>query len=104
MNLKTLWEKSYKGKKEIVDYSGREIRLVDLGNSSSPYEPTIDHIRPLSFGGADNEGNCVICSRITNAEKGDRFPTWTANGRVFQARKVKGSHGVYQIWGQDNGD
>jgi mannose-6-phosphate isomerase-like protein (cupin superfamily) len=74
------------------------ISSLDQGNDfSSIKEPTLDHIRPLSKGGKDVLQNLTICNRITNQEKGDRFSTWNANGKTFQAIRVKGNRAAYQI-------
>jgi len=99
VDLKTLWRKFYKDEREAFDYSGRLMKLSDEGKDESEFCPTIEHIRPKSKGGDENEGNLLICSRITNLEKGDSFPTWNANGKTFQVKRVKGQRGVYEIWG-----
>lgn len=71
-----------------------------IGNSSSRFCPTIDHIRPISQGGKDCLENIIICNRITNQEKADSFPNWSANGNRFQAKRVRGTsdeYGIYQL-------
>lgn len=67
------------------------------GNPNSNYHPTLDHIRPLSKGGADVLDNIIICHRDTNEEKADKFPHWEANNRRFHAVRVKGSRVAYEI-------
>lgn len=42
--------------------------------------------------------NIVICNRITNEEKADKFPTWSTNGTMFQAKRVKGTSNEYDIY------
>ena len=69
-----------------------------IGNQHSRFCPTIDHIRPLSNDGKDSIENIIICNITTNAEKGDSFPCWQTNGKQFQARKVKGTSGEYDIF------
>lgn len=58
-------------------------------------------IRPLSQGGKDIKGNIEICHRDTNEEKADSFPNWTANGKRFQAKRVKGTSDEYDIYQLD---
>ena len=87
--IKELWNEFY-GKEEIAfDYAGRLMLRSACGNPNSAYQPTIDHIRPLSEGGKDIKGDIVICHRLTNEEKADCFPHWKANGFRFHARRAK---------------
>ena len=96
-----LWNKRFKNREEVYDYSGRLMKKSACGNPNSKYHPTLDHIRPTSQGGKDIEGNIEICHRDTNEEKADSFPTWTANGKMFQAKRVKGTSGEYKIYPLD---
>lgn len=68
------------------------------GNSHSAYHPTLDHIRPLSKGGADVLENIIVCHRDTNEEKVDNFPHWKANSKRYKATRVKGSRIAYKIF------
>ena len=95
--VKELWEKRYGNAEEIIDYAGRRILKSACGNPYSGFQPTIDHIRPLSKGGRDVEGNIEICHYDTNAEKGDAFSTWHTNERTFQAKRIKGTSTDYYI-------
>jgi len=90
ISLVDLWRKRYGQRDEATDYSGRKMMLSAHTNPKSNYQPTLDHVRPLSNGGRDIEANIEICNRQTNAEKADRFPCWTANGKRFCAKKRKG--------------
>ena len=92
-----LWNKRYDGKEEIYDYAGRLMKKSACGNPDSKFHPTLDHIRPLSKGGEDIEGNIEICHRLTNEEKADTFSTWTTNGKTFQAKRKKGKRDEYKI-------
>lgn len=98
-SIQELWKEKYGRKTSAVDYAGREMRITDLSHPKSEFEPTIDHIRPLSQGGTDNLENMIICNRLTNAEKKDIFPTWKANEKFFQAKRIRGKKGVYEIIG-----
>ena len=92
-----LWTTRFGYKEDVYDYSGRLMKKSAIGNPMSMFEPTIDHIRPLSKGGSDNEENLIICNRLTNQEKADAFSTWNTNGRTFQAVRVKGNRSAYKI-------
>lgn len=100
-NLIYLWEQIYPHANEVVDYAGRRMLKSAIGNQQSQYCPTIDHIRPLSLGGKDTLANIIICNRITNEEKADSFPNWSANGQRFQAKRVRGTSDEYDIYQLD---
>lgn len=97
IHSKRIVERAIWKKEEIVDYAGRVMMKSACGNRNSRYEPTIDHVRPLSKGGRDVKENLVICHWETNAEKGDKFPHWQANGKRLKAIKVKGSTNGYEV-------
>ena len=73
------------------------MKKAACGDPRSKFHPTLDHIRPLSKGGADVLENIKVCHRDTNAEKADCFPHWKANGKSFHAERVKGSRVAYKI-------
>ena len=100
-NLIYLWEQIYPHTNEVIDYAGRRMLKSAIGNQQSQYCPTIDHIRPLSLGGKDTLANIIICNRITNEEKADSFPNWSANGQRFQAKRVRGTSDEYDIYQLD---
>ena len=95
------WNKIFGNKTEIYDYAGRLIKKSACGNPYSKFFPTIDHIRPLSRGGCDILANIIICHRDTNEEKGDSFPHWMANGRRYQAMRIRGTRNEYEIYEQE---
>ena len=95
--VKDLWNEIYGKKEEVVDYAGRLMKKSACGNPNSQYEPTVDHIRPLSSGGKNIKGNLVICHWETNEEKGNQFPHWKGNDRRFKAIRKKGSKNAYDI-------
>lgn len=100
-SITQLWDHIFRGQNEVYDYAGRRIVRSAIGNRRSSCCPTIDHIRPLSQGGKDCLENIVICNQITNEEKADSFPSWSANGKRFQARRVKGTTNEYDIYQLD---
>ncbi len=92
-----VWEKHYGKQEDVLDYTGRLMKKSACGNPNSKFQPTLDHIRPLSKGGSDVLENIIICHRDTNAEKGDKFPAWKANGKRYHAVRVKGSRTAYEV-------
>ena len=96
-----LWNERYGNLEEVYDYSGRLMKKSACGNPNSKYHPTLDHIRPTSKGGKDIKGNIEICHRVTNAEKAESFPNWKANGKMFQAKRVRGTSDEYKIYQLD---
>ena len=95
--VKILWNELYGKQEEVCDYAGRLMKKSACGNPHSSYQPTIDHIRPLSNGGKDTKANIVICHYETNEEKGDSFPHWKTNGLRFHAKKKNGIQNGYEI-------
>lgn len=90
--VKDLWNESYGKKEKACDYAGRRMLKSACGNKNSQYEPTIDHIRPLSDSGKDIKQNIILCHWETNSEKADAFPHWKANGKCFHAEKNRGNN------------
>ena len=96
-NTITVWNAVYGDRPEATDYAGRLMKKSACGNPNSAYHPTLDHIRPLSMGGADVPENIIICHRDTNEEKADCFPHWKTNHFRFHAIRVRGSRNAYEI-------
>ena len=96
-SIKELWNEIYGKKEQAYDYAGRLMLKSACGNPHSAYQPTIDHIRPISKGGKNVKSNIVICRWETNEEKGDFFPHWQANGHRFHARRTNGESNRYGI-------
>ena len=92
-----IWNRVFGIRQEAYDYAGRLMKKSACGNPNSAYEPTLDHIRPLSDGGRDILGNILICRYDTNEEKADRFPHWKTNGRRFHACRADDCRGAYEI-------
>lgn len=97
-NTVDVWNHFYGNVEEVKDYAGRLMKKSACGNPNSRFHPTLDHIRPLSLGGADVIDNIEVCHRDTNEEKSDNFPHWKANGKRFHAQRVKGSRVAYEIY------
>ena len=96
-SVKMLWEELYGKKEEAFDYAGQRMLKAACGNPNSAYQPTIDHIRPLSRGGKDVRENIILCHRDTNEEKADHYPHWKVNNISFHAEKTKGKRNGYTI-------
>jgi 5-methylcytosine-specific restriction endonuclease McrA len=92
-----LWNERYGNKEDVYDYSGRLMKKSAIGNPNSNYEPTLDHIRPISKGGKDVLENLIVCNRITNQEKAEKFSTLKTNDITFQAVRDKGNIAAKQI-------
>lgn len=97
-NIKDVWNYCFGNKEEVYDYTGRLMKKSACGNPNSSFQPTIDHIRPLSQGGSDVLENIIVCHCDTNEEKADDFPHWKANGKRYKAQRVKGSRVAYEIY------
>ena len=97
LNIIEVWNMVYGFKQEVYDYAGRLIKKSACGKPNSRFHPTLDHIRPLSQGGANVIDNIVICHSDTNEEKANNFPHWSTNGKRFKAIRVRGSRVAYEI-------
>lgn len=97
-NIIEVWNEKYGRKEEAYDYAGRLMKKSACGNPKSRFQPTLDHIRPLSNGGCDILENIIICHRDTNAEKANLFPHWETNGNRYLAMRVRGTRGAYKIF------
>ena len=96
-SVKELWNEIYGKKEQAYDYAGRLMLKSACGNPHSVYQPTIDHIRPISKGGKDVRQNIVICHWETNEEKGNSFPHWKANDHRFHAKKTNSESSGYHV-------
>ena len=96
-SVKELWDETYGKTERVHDYAGRLMLKSACGNPHSAYQPTIDHIRPISAGGKDVRQNIVICHWETNEEKGNSFPHWKANDHRFHAKKTNSESSGYHV-------
>lgn len=76
-----VWEKalwiSGIGTNEIKeDRCGARMRRGDYGDTNSRYGWEIDHIRPVSTGGKDEDSNLQPLQWQNNRHKGDDYPNW----------------------------
>ena len=90
----SLWSKRYGKASKIKDFAGREILKAAYGNRNSEYGWNVDHILPQSKGGKTNDSNLVCCHILTNDEKANKFPCFTANGKQFEILKVENHYEI----------
>ena len=88
-----VWEQEFGYASSGHDFTGREVRKSECGNSYSPYGWDIDHIMPVSLGGSDTRSTLQIVNIQTNREKANKT-SFIANFRNYQVKR-KGSVGYY---------
>lgn len=89
-----LWKKRYGKATRVKDFAGREMDKGSYGNRNSDYGWNLDHILPQSQGGKDTESNLICCHILTNDEKANKFPAFTANGKTFEIVKVENHYEI----------
>ncbi len=82
-----LWVKQFGKKQKAFDFAGREIARAAYNDRNSDYGWNVDHILPESRGGKTADHNLICCSIKTNDEKADRFPSFKANGKLFEIHR-----------------
>lgn len=89
-----LWNKTFGGETKVKDFTGRTIAKGAYNDRNSEFGWNVDHILPQSRGGVTADHNLVCCHILTNDEKADRFPCFTANGIPFEIRKVQNHYEI----------
>ena len=84
-----LWNKRYGKATTVKDFTGREMAKGAYNDRNSAKGWNVDNILPQSKGGVTAEHNLAICNIQTNDEKADKFPSFKANGIVFDIVKVQ---------------
>lgn len=84
-----LWNKRYGKATTVKDFTGREMAKGAYNDRNSAKGWNVDHILPQSKGGVTAEHNLAICNIQTNDEKANKFPSFKANGIVFDIVKVQ---------------
>lgn len=90
----SLWSKRYGKASKVKDFSGREILKAAYNNRNSEYGWNIDHILPQSKGGKTTDSNLICCHILSNDEKADKFPCFSANGKQFEIIKVENHYEI----------
>lgn len=92
-----LWSKTFGKETSVYDFSGRKIVKGAYNDRNSEFAWNLDHIYPQSKGGATNDSNLIICHILTNNEKADKFPCFTANKQKFEIIKVQNHYEIKNL-------
>ena len=92
-----LWSKTFGKETSVFDFSGRKIVKGAYNDRNSEFAWNVDHIYPQSKGGATNDSNLIVCHILTNDEKADKFPCFTANKQKFQIIKVQNHYEIKSL-------
>ena len=84
-----LWNKAFGKAVKAKDFAGREMAKPAYDDRDSNFGWNIDHIVPQSEGGKTTESNLICCHILTNDEKSNKFPCFTANNKRFKIIKVE---------------
>lgn len=97
-NPNKIWEKHFGTSISSIDFAGRRIRKSEY-NTDSKFSWNIDHIQPLSYGhgGTDSIKNLIPVHFLTNKEKSNNFPKFTANKIDFEAVPANGEELDWKI-------
>lgn len=97
-----LWNRTYGKETSCSDYAGRKIVKGAYNDRSSEFAWNVDHIYPQSKGGKTNDSNLIICHILTNDEKADKFPCFTANKQKFEILKVQNHYEIKSLSNHKN--
>lgn len=92
-----LWSKTFGKETSVFDFSGRKIVKGAYNDRNSAFAWNVDHIYPQSKGGATNDSNLIVCHILTNDEKADKFPCFTANKQNFEIIKVQNHYEIKNL-------
>ena len=92
-----LWSKSFGKETKVKDFAGREIAKGAYNDRNSEFGWNVDHILPQSKGGKTADYNLICCHILTNDEKADRFPCFSANGIKFEIVKVENHYEIKSV-------
>lgn len=98
----SLWNKSFGKASKATDFAGREMVKAAYNDRNSAFGWNIDHILPQSKGGKTTESNLICCHILTNDEKADKFPCFTANGKRFEIVKVENHYEIREVGSNSN--
>lgn len=82
-----LWKHFFGNAQKASDFTGRIMAKAAYNDRNSEFGWNIDHILPQSRGGKTADHNLICCHILTNDEKADKFPCFTANGKSFEIQK-----------------
>ena len=92
-----LWSKSFGKETKVKDFAGREIAKGAYNDRNSEFGWNVDHILPQSKGGKTADYNLICCHILTNDEKADRFPCFSANDIKFEIVKVENHYEIKSV-------
>lgn len=99
-----LWNKQFGKSNEVFDYAGRKIMKGAYNQRNSQFGWNVDHIFPESKGGKTTDANLICCHILTNDEKADKFPSFVANGKRFNAVRVENHYEIQPVNEDSNGN
>lgn len=99
-----LWRNSFGKEIEVEDFAGRKMMKGAYNDRNSDYGWNVDHILPQSRGGVTADYNLICCHILTNDEKADKFPCFTANNRKFEIIKVQNHYEIRELKTDDQFD
>lgn len=92
-----LWNKTFGKETSAHDFTGRKIVKGAYNDRNSEFAWNVDHIYPQSKGGATNDSNLIVCHVLTNDEKANKFPCFTANKKKFEIIKVQNHYEIKSL-------
>ena len=92
-----LWNKTFGKETSAHDFTGRKIVKGAYNDRNSEFAWNVDHIYPQSKGGATNDSNLIVCHILTNDEKANKFPCFTANKKKFEILKVQNHYEIKSL-------
>jgi len=92
-----LWNKTFGKETSAHDFTGRKIVKGAYNDRNSEFAWNVDHIYPQSKGGATNDSNLIVCHILTNNEKANKFPCFTANKKKFEILKVQNHYEIKSL-------
>lgn len=92
-----LWNKTFGKETSVQDFTGRKIVKGAYNDRNSEFAWNVDHIYPQSKGGATNDSNLIVCHVLTNDEKANKFPCFTANKKKFEILKVQNHYEIKSL-------
>ena len=92
-----LWSKSFGKETKVNDFAGREIAKGAYNDRNSEFGWNVDHILPQSKGGKTADYNLICCHILTNDEKADKFPCFSANDIKFEIVKVENHYEIKSV-------
>ena len=92
-----LWVRDFGKASKAVDFAGREIVKGAYNDRNSNFGWNVDHILPQSQSGKTTDSNLKCCHILTNDEKADKFPCFTANSKRFEIVKVQNHYEIKEV-------